>query len=206
MDNPETQLNTEQVRAVILQLQKNAQAIAGLKKAKRATAPYYKVDFVPQIKEILDTVATKGRSVDVNFGLEASSNRSRWYQALAYLLDNEDPDGIYKQIREVIEVRATSTGVRVSPRKIAAGLSVLPTSNEWREQLERFVVAAPSGKVLKYQGLPWTSEDLTWARKLIEDSPNRGRFVYIISKTEISVYCTEEEPMQVADINADDVI
>lgn len=161
--------------------------------ASRSRKPYYHQRFVKEVKEILDGIAKTGKVVDVDFGSAPTTNRARFYQALQFLLEKEDPMGIYRAIRETININTTAVGVRVSPKREPAVLSVRETDTSWRNDLLAFLAELPPGSIFQRIGLPWTDEDIKWARDQVRACPESARIVSIINKTEMTIYCSPPE-------------
>lgn len=146
--------------------------------------PYYTERVANEIKEVVDTVTTRGCPIEYYIhGVLQATVYNRWSQGKKYLLDHCDPEGVYATKLKLVKIERTQRGVMVSPIPVA-GILMETANTEWKRELDEFLADSTVPQFHRV-GLPLTVDDLRYVASLIQ--PRESEFVSNISLTEIFV-------------------
>jgi len=198
--------------------------------SRRANAPYYRQRHALEVKHILDEMILARESGDRKPRLIKYADYQeiapvtlylKINQAMLYLLDKLDPDGVYKEFREIIHIsraRGTNGGIvisynqgeddkplvaRATSHEEHVAVEAPPKSTEptpepkkpedWKATLHAFVEKADVGQQLKLNNLNLTADDGEYIKSMIADDK-----CIVFKATADTLFCVKLTPEQYA--------
>lgn len=214
MENDSTIL-AEQVKS----LQASIQAITGLsqgelgrlsetirnskkprKWASGSVASYYNTKYANWLKPTLDAMMGD-RDNDRffpkdSYGYTSSTSlRIRIEQAFQFIIDHEDPDGRYAQLRELLDIHPHKSGVRLKweiKKNMGIAISKDEEGAAWKRELVQFSADATHGQEYKNTKVFLSDDDIKFVIETFEK--NDKFFVRKLVRTSIDILCFEEKP------------
>ncbi len=148
---------------------------------------YYKEVFARELVPLLNKLITLDLDKETMYvnglpkGISGQSLSLRYNQAWMYLIDNLDPTGAWKELRETVEIRRSKDGVTfVRKAKYTSGISigvedvsVVRTAPRaaWKDDFEKFIDNAVENEKLEKKGLSLDLDEQNTIRTCLINMP-----------------------------------